>query len=404
MRRLLSSSRTSACARSGSAPKALPNPPCGDADSRGMCAHDPDRRCVGELIYEAAVSEGRSGLERLERTVNPSRDAKLEGTASILNYYFQKDHAAPRTSSRSARTSMPASPGRGRRWKRSSTLGPDAVERPSARARLHHLAHPAAGPPTGRIIIEVNVDAFGETDPTLCERMMRDYVRLVRRHGRGIPVCVDSGSPEILKAGLEAWYEDAPSAIAPPLLNSVKPYTMDEFLPLRDRRPFQFVGLLVDQKSSSRTPAAPTTGSTSSTAWPGRIFRAAVGKYGFKPGDIFFDSTVFPLAIDMPMTPGHPGLHLSDLRDDPPDQERSGRCGRPLFARHHQRRPRPPRTPDGRLPRLPRPGRGIRPRRRDRQRPPRLRQEAAGPRARGIRRRLRQPGRLSRAAEGRRRR
>jgi cobalamin-dependent methionine synthase I len=38
-----------------------------------------------------------------------------------------------------------------------------------------------------------------------------------------------------------------------------------------------------------------------------QIFEEAVGKYGFKPGEIFFDSTVFPLAIDMPMEPGVSG-------------------------------------------------------------------------------------------------
>jgi cobalamin-dependent methionine synthase I len=32
-----------------------------------------------------------------------------------------------------------------------------------------------------------------------------------------------------------------------------------------------------------------------------------VGQYGFRPDQIFFDSTVFPLAIDMPMEPGVPG-------------------------------------------------------------------------------------------------
>ncbi len=32
-----------------------------------------------------------------------------------------------------------------------------------------------------------------------------------------------------------------------------------------------------------------------------KIFDAATGKYGFLPDDIFFDTTVFPLAIDMPM-------------------------------------------------------------------------------------------------------
>jgi cobalamin-dependent methionine synthase I len=38
-----------------------------------------------------------------------------------------------------------------------------------------------------------------------------------------------------------------------------------------------------------------------------QIFETATSWYGFKPGEIFFDSTVFPLAIDMPMEPNVPG-------------------------------------------------------------------------------------------------
>ena len=96
----------------------------------------------------------------------------------------------------------------------------------------------------------MNVDAFGEQDPALTPRMMRDYVRLIRLHGEGVPVCVDSGVPEVLKAGLEAWYEGAPAGIALPLLNSVKTYTLDDVLPLRKEHPFKFIGLLVDVHST----------------------------------------------------------------------------------------------------------------------------------------------------------
>ena len=44
----------------------------------------------------------------------------------------------------------------------------------------------------------------------------------------------------------------------------------------------------------------------SCTAWPNGFYDKAM-HYGFKPEQIFFDSTVFPLAIDMPMEPGVPG-------------------------------------------------------------------------------------------------
>ncbi|OGD19661.1 MAG: hypothetical protein A2Y69_02995, partial [Candidatus Aminicenantes bacterium RBG_13_59_9] len=77
----------------GKCEKGLPNPPCGDANPDGTCAHDPDNRCVGELIYEAAASEGAQGIGTLSERINPKRDPALEGTASLLNYFFQKDHA-----------------------------------------------------------------------------------------------------------------------------------------------------------------------------------------------------------------------------------------------------------------------------------------------------------------------
>ena len=112
--------------------------------------------------------------------------------------------------------------------------------------------------------------------------MMRDYVRLVRRHSGGVPVSVDSSSPQVLRAGLEAWYQGAEGLPAVPLLNSVKTYTLDELLPLRGRFPFKFIGLLVDIKSTG------SEGSYYSVeellALARTIFRGAVGRYGFKPG------------------------------------------------------------------------------------------------------------------------
>ncbi|MGB9006013.1 MAG: methylenetetrahydrofolate reductase C-terminal domain-containing protein [Candidatus Aminicenantales bacterium] len=287
----------------GECAKGLPNPPCGDADPEGKCSHDPSRRCVGELIWEAAASQGPAGLAALKKTANPSRVAALDGTSSILNNLFGKDHAAKFPLIQIGENVHASIPRMAAAMKELLGRGPGALERPSGaldyviaqiKAQVRHQAD----------YIDINVDAFGESDQELRLNMMRDYVRLIRRQSEGVPVSVDSASPAVLKAGLEAWYEGA-QALPPPLLNSVKTYTMDELLPLRSRCPFKFVGLLVDIKSTGSQASYYSVEELQALART--LHRAAVGRHGFKPGDIFFDSTVFPLAIDMPLSAEAPG-------------------------------------------------------------------------------------------------
>jgi len=288
----------------GKCAKGLPNPPCGDADPDGRCGHDRTRTCVGEFIFEAAASEGPAGLEKLARLINPPRDAALADTSSILNYLFEKDHARKYPLIQIGENIHASIPRPAAAMKELLAAGPGAFDRPSA-ALDYIISLITSQARHGADYLEVNVDAFGEKDPALTARMIRDYVRLIRRHGDGVPVCVDSGVSEVLKAGLEAWYEGAPAGIALPLLNSVKTYTMDAVLPLRKDHPFKFIGLLVDIQSTGSEGSY--YGIDELAAMAKSIFEAATGRYGFRPGDIFFDSTVFPLAIDMPMTPDTPG-------------------------------------------------------------------------------------------------
>ena len=44
----------------------------------------------------------------------------------------------------------------------------------------------------GADYIAVNLDAFGENDSQVTIDMMVEYVRLVRRWGGGVPICIDS--------------------------------------------------------------------------------------------------------------------------------------------------------------------------------------------------------------------
>ena len=156
----------------------------------------------------------------------------------------------------------------------------------------------------GADYIAVNLDAFGEDEPQLCVDMMVEYVRMVREWGNGVPICIDSSNNDVLMAGLKEWY-NAGGQVKQPLINSVKVYTMEDILPLKKDFDFAFIGLLVGEGTPTGPGGSHSVDELYSLAK--QIFAKAVGEYGFTPGEIFFDSTVFPLAIDMPMEANVPG-------------------------------------------------------------------------------------------------
>jgi 5-methyltetrahydrofolate corrinoid/iron sulfur protein methyltransferase len=156
----------------------------------------------------------------------------------------------------------------------------------------------------GADYMAVNLDAFGEDEPQLCVDMMIEYVRMVRKWGNGVPICIDSSNNNVLIAGLKEWY-NAGGHVKQPLINSVKVYTMEDILPLKKDFDFAFIGLLVGEGTPTGLGGSHSVDKLYSLAE--QIFARAVGEYGFTPGEIFFDSTVFPLAIDMPMEPNVPG-------------------------------------------------------------------------------------------------
>ena len=155
----------------------------------------------------------------------------------------------------------------------------------------------------GANYIAVNLDAFGENDPQQTIDMMIEYTRLVRKWGKGVPICVDSSNNDVLIAGLKEWY-DTDEQAKQPLLNSIKVYTMDKMLPLKKEYDFSFIGLLVSEDAATGPGGSHSIDELFLLAE--KIFDAAM-KYNFKPSEIYFDSTVFPLAIDMPMEPDVPG-------------------------------------------------------------------------------------------------
>jgi cobalamin-dependent methionine synthase I len=156
----------------------------------------------------------------------------------------------------------------------------------------------------GASYIAVNVDAFGEDDPQAAVELMRTYVGLVRQWGKGVAVCIDSSNDEVLKAGLSEWYSTG-GQVRKPLVNSIKVYTADNMMPLKRQHDFCFVGMLMSESKATGPGGSHSVEELYGLAQ--ELFDKAAGQYGFRPDDIFFDSTVFPLAIDMPMEPGVPG-------------------------------------------------------------------------------------------------
>ena len=202
-------------------------------------------------------------------------------------------------------------------------LGPDAYSVPSEPLDyIKGLIESQAA--EGADYIAVNLDAFGEDEPQLAVDMMRQYVKLVRKWSGGVPVCIDSSNDDVLMAGLKEWY-NTEQKVTLPLLNSVKVYTMDKMLPLKNDFDFAFIGLLMSEDKPTGPGGSHSVEELYSLAQ--QIFDEAVGKYGFKPSLIYFDSTVFPLAIDMPMEPGVPGYTyrtfetIKKIKSDPKMKE-----------------------------------------------------------------------------------
>ncbi len=197
-------------------------------------------------------------------------------------------------------------PKTGKEMAQLAELGPDAYSAPSPpQGGLNYIKSLIESQAAdGADYIAVNLDAFGESEPQVAVDMMAEYVRMVRKWGNGVPICIDSSNDDVLIAGLKEWY-NTQEDVRQPLINSVKVYTMDNMLPLKKHFDYAFIGLLVSEEAPAGPGGSHSVDELYSLAK--QIFDAAVGQYGFKSKEVFFDSTVFPLAIDMPMESGVPG-------------------------------------------------------------------------------------------------
>ena len=210
-------------------------------------------------------------------------------------------------------------PRTGKVMKELQHLGPDAYTKQSEQLNyIKNLIESQVD--DGADYIAVNIDSFGEDDPQIAIDMMVEYVKMVRQWSKGVPVCIDSSNTDILIQGLKEWY-NTDEKVAQPLINSINVDTMDILLPLKKDYDFAVVGILISEEKGTGQGGSHSVDELYELAK--RIFKKAVNEFGFKPEEIIFDSTVFPLAIDMPMTPGEPSYTyrtfetIKKVRNDP---------------------------------------------------------------------------------------
>jgi len=294
----------------GGCEKGMDNAPCGDSTADGRCGNNLDRICIGEYIYKAASAK-KGGVEKLRLTINRPRKTELEHSSSILNYLFGKDHTMKNPLIMIGESIHASIPKTGKVMKELVAIGDDCYTKASPQLDyIKALVESQAA--DGADYIAVNLDEFGETDSKVTVDMMIEYVKMVRKWGAGVPICIDSSDDDVLIAGLKEWYNTT-EFVKQPLVNSIKDHNIEKLMPLKKHFDFAFIGLLVSEGKESVEEFHKLA----------RLIFDAAMEYGFKAEDIYFDTTVFPLAIDMPMEPGKSGYTyrafetIKKIKNDP---------------------------------------------------------------------------------------
>jgi 5,10-methylenetetrahydrofolate reductase len=289
------------CCTMGGCEKGLSNAPCGDSTVDGRCGNNLEKTCIGERIYDAAAAEPE-GLPRLKETINKPRDPALQHTSSILNYLFGRDHTKKSPLISIGDQINASNPKTGKVMKEILDLDEAALGRPTGplgylRALIRSQAEEGAD------YLAVNVDALSDGQGQLALKLMKQYVRLVRQWGQGVPVCIDSGFEDVLCAALQEWYATN-QPVRAPLLSSIRANTADKLMALRKEHDFNFVAALGE-------PAGGCPGVDEACAVARQLFDKAVHQYGFHPGQIFFDPVAVPLIKDEPTLAGGRGRTYS---------------------------------------------------------------------------------------------
>ena len=237
----------------GGCEKGMNNAPCGDSTADGMCGNNLDRICIGERIYNAAAAE-KGGLEKLAGTINKPRIHNLEHTSSILNNLFGKDHTGRNPLLYISNLVHASVPKVGVILKQLSQLGADKYS--SSSGPLNYLKASIQSQALGDAdYIAVNLDALFEGDAQDAANTMAEYVTLIHKWGRTVPVCIDSRRIDVIDAGLRQWYSLSRNVKAP-LVRISGVSMLDDFGPLRKKYPCSVVVPLVEDQKTGTGAAA----------------------------------------------------------------------------------------------------------------------------------------------------
>ncbi len=275
----------------GGCEKGLDNAPCGDSTVDGMCGNNLERICIGDLIYNAAAAKP-DGRNKLRSIINKPRMHELENTASILNYLFGIDHtkAAPLISIGDMLNAYnPVT------CKAMKHFNDSIGKSKSPNGALNFLkALVLTQAAEGASYIAVNIDALAPDDPDAAAELIQPYVKLVRRLGKGVPVCIESRHQEALIAGLQVWYR-GDGHVSPPLIGPIDISSDKTILTFKKQHEFAMICTLGNNDASEIDKA---------TDKAKQIVNKATTEYNFKPEQIFFDAGTAPLMKDLPEKPG----------------------------------------------------------------------------------------------------
>jgi cobalamin-dependent methionine synthase I len=157
--------------------------------------------------------------------------------------------------------------------------------------------------------VDANVDDAGLGDSDQASFLMKRVVGLICQEGRGIPPCIDSSDPVVIRAGLGEYYERVSQSAPRPLINSANRERRDFVWDLQSIGPFNIVYMLMG-------------GAPGSATTPDELVEDALSffddarKHGIEPRQIFFDTTVIPLAMEFSrfQEPGFNFVSIETLR------------------------------------------------------------------------------------------